>query len=397
VLVLVSKVSRSRLTRPEGELIREVGGRGLGADTPVVGVPARKDAPFLGAAMVGVIAVVVGVIDAETPVAQLPEQTLRFRMVGVCLVALEAVRVRGGLTALMLAQCKAWTALHVVVVLFVLRPFAGNETGEGASRRGGRATLVEMGDEAGANGGVGEAALGVQKLTFELLFAVLDGDFLPLAALSLIDVRAVPVDISDNARVLEVSKGIIDEGTGSVGGVENVVVRIFGTWAIEIGRGEGACMKREGVDYTAFLTSTHESGLVSYWLVGDVLGGLRLAELVDEDERIMPKVSGVKLLPSFARMVSISDEGEGVVARAGDGNGTGGKAAVDNGSRGAGEWLFFVHVAKKDVCEGGDVKEVEDIVVLLDVDVEGLILESLIGEYCDGGEETIGPGVKGFS
>jgi hypothetical protein len=155
-------------------------------------------------------------------------------------------------------------------------------------------------------------------------------------------------------------------------------------------------MKREGVNDTAFITSPHESGLISYWLVGDVLGCLGLAKLVNKDERVVSKVSRIKLLPAFTRVISVSEGGEGMVARAGDRDRTGGKAAMDNRGGRVSGWLFFVQVMKKDVSEGGDVEEVEDVVVLLDVDVEGFILESLVSEYCDGGEETVRPGVKGF-
>jgi hypothetical protein len=115
--------------------------------------------------MVGVVAVVVGVVDAETPVAQLPERALHFWVVGMRLIALEAVGVGGGLTAFALAQRKALTALRVVVAVLILGPFTGDETGEGASRGGSGAALVKMGDKAGANGGMGETTLGVQKLT----------------------------------------------------------------------------------------------------------------------------------------------------------------------------------------------------------------------------------------
>jgi hypothetical protein len=288
-------------------------------------------------------------------------------------------------------------ALHVIVFVFILGSFAGNETGEGASRRGGRATLVEMGDETSTDGGMGKTTLSIQKLTLKLLFTVLDGSLLPLAALSLVDIRVVPMDVSDDARVLEVSKGVVDKGAGSVGGVEDVVVRVFRTRAIEVGRGEGSCVKREGINDTAFIASAHESGFVSYWLVGDVLGGLSLAELIDKNEWVVPKVSGVKLLPSFARMVSVSEEVEGVVARAGNRDRTSGKAAMDNRGRRSGKGLFFVHVTKKDISKGGDVEEVEDVMVLFDVDVEGLVLESLVGEYCNSGEKAVGPSVKGFS
>jgi hypothetical protein len=394
VLVLVSKVGCPRLTRPEGELIGEVGGRSFGADTPIVGVPARKDAPLLGAAMVGVIAVVVGVVDAKAPIAKLPERALRFWVVGVCLVALEAVGVRGGLTVLTFAQYRALVALCVIIVVFILGPFAGNETGDGASRGSGRAALVEVGNKVGADGGMGEMTLGVQKLTLKLLLIVLDGDLLPLAALCLVNVRAVPMDISNDARVFEVSKGLVNKGAGGVGRMKNVVVHIFGTGAIEVGGREGSCVERKGVDDTTFLASAHESGLIPNWLIGDVLGGLGLTELVDEDEWIMSEVSRVKLLPALTRVISIKGKSEGVVTRAGDGDRASGKAAMDDRGRRAGKWLFFVHVTKKDVSEGGDVEEVEDIVVLLDVDVKGLILEFLVGEYCDGGEEAVGPSIK---
>jgi hypothetical protein len=161
VLVLISKVSCSHLTRPKCELVGEVSGGGLGVDMHVVGVPARKDAPLLGAAVVGVVAVVMGVVSAEAPVAELPERALLLWVVGVHLVALEAVREGGGLTMLALAQHKALIALRVVVIIFILQSFTSDETGNGASGRGGRAALVKMGDEAGTNSGMGEATLSV--------------------------------------------------------------------------------------------------------------------------------------------------------------------------------------------------------------------------------------------
>jgi hypothetical protein len=51
---------------------------------------------------------------------------------------------------------------------------------------------------------------------------------------------------------------------------------------------------------------------------------------------------------------------------------------------------------KEDISEGGDVEEVDNIVVLLDINVEGFILESLIGEYRNGGKEAVHPGIKSF-
>jgi hypothetical protein len=138
-------------------------------------------------------------------------------------------------------------------------------------------------------------------------------------------------------------------------------------------------MKGEVVNDTAFVTSPHKSGLVPYRLIGNVLGGLGLTKLIDEDEWVVPKVSRIKFFPAIARVVSVSESGERMVACASDGDGTGGKAAVDNRGRGASGWLFFVQVTKEDISEGGNVEEVEDVMVLLDVDVEGFVFKSLIG------------------
>jgi hypothetical protein len=43
-------------------------------------------------------------------------------------------------------------------------------------------------DEMSADSGMGKTTLSIQKLTLKLLFIVFDGDLLPLAALSLIDI-----------------------------------------------------------------------------------------------------------------------------------------------------------------------------------------------------------------
>jgi hypothetical protein len=82
-------------------------------------------------------------------------------VVGVRLIALEAVREGGGLTTLTLAQYKALATLHVVIIFFLLWSFASNETRDGMSRRGGRVMLVKMGNEVGADSSMGEMMLGV--------------------------------------------------------------------------------------------------------------------------------------------------------------------------------------------------------------------------------------------
>jgi hypothetical protein len=84
-------------------------------------VPTRKNAPLLGAVMVRVITVVVSVVDAKAPVAELLEWALLLWVVGVCLIALEAVREGGRLTVLAFAQYKTLVAWHVIIVVFILQ------------------------------------------------------------------------------------------------------------------------------------------------------------------------------------------------------------------------------------------------------------------------------------
>jgi hypothetical protein len=69
---------------------------------------------------------------------------------------------------------------------------------------------------------------------------------------------------------------------------------------------------------------------------------------------------------------------------------------MDDGSRGAGGWLFAVHVVKQDVSEGGDIEEVEDVMVFLDINVKGFVVKPLISEYGDDWEEAVHPSVKGL-
>jgi hypothetical protein len=102
VFILISKVGRPNLARPKCELVGKVSGGGLGTDTSIVRVPARKNAPLHSAAVIGVVAVMMSVVDAKVPIAELPEQALLLWVVGVCFIALEAVGEGGGLTALVL-------------------------------------------------------------------------------------------------------------------------------------------------------------------------------------------------------------------------------------------------------------------------------------------------------
>jgi hypothetical protein len=69
----------------------------------------------------------------------------------------------------------------------------------------------------------------------------------------------------------------------------------------------------------------------------------------------------------------------------------------DRDKRAGQEWLFFIHVVEKNVGDIGDKKDVEDIVVVFNVHIKDLIIEALIGKGGDGGEEAIGPSIKGFT
>jgi len=56
------------------------------------------------------------------------------------------------------------------------------------------------------------------------------------------------VHISYNARVPKMIKGVVDDKVTSAAGIEDGMVGIFNTRAIEIGGGKGSCIKRGAID-----------------------------------------------------------------------------------------------------------------------------------------------------
>jgi hypothetical protein len=124
----------------------------------VVGVPGGDDAAGGGTSEVGFGAVVMGVLGIKTPAAGLPEGALCLTVVWLVLVALETVG-EAGFTSASLPQDD--TGLEGVFSRFYIwRALGSKDAGNSSRRWCGRMVVVKMGNEAGTNGSMGEAAVG---------------------------------------------------------------------------------------------------------------------------------------------------------------------------------------------------------------------------------------------
>ena len=71
------------------------------------------------------------------------------------------------------------------------------------------------------------------------------------------------MDVSYNPGVPKVIKGVINNETGGTARVEDSVVGILGTWAVEVRGGIGSCVERGAVDGFVFAFRS----LVNYTVV----------------------------------------------------------------------------------------------------------------------------------
>ena len=194
------------------------------------------------------------------------------------------------------------------------------------------------------------------------------------------------MDISNDARVSETLDCFVNNRTGSMGGVENVEIRIFWTRAIVVGGRIGASVKWHGVNMVTLAPSPFKTSLVLMGLVADIGGSFRLPLVIDKDEGVVLRVSSVELLPYSTRILRTVwvinkrvREERGVVSSRGD--------AVNKRNFRGNKWvLWFLHVIRENVGDVGDEEEVEYDIVVLNVNVKGFIVKALIGKGGNGRE-----------
>ena len=115
----------------------------------------------------------------------------------------------------------------------------------GISGRG--ANTVKVGDELSADGGISEVSLHHTEFALGVALPPIKLNLLALYCLEFALMCSITINVSNNAGILEINDGIVDEELGGGERVENVEVVIFDPRAIEIGSGICACMKRNGV------------------------------------------------------------------------------------------------------------------------------------------------------
>jgi len=162
---------------------------------------------------------------------------------------------------------------------------------------GGRTNAIEMRDEPSVDRGVSEVVFHHTEFALGGVFPFVKLDTLAFYCLELVLMHPISVDISDNTRVLEIYDGIVDEESGSGGGMENVEVVIFDPRTIEIGRGVCACMKGNGVLGVALLANSYKVSIDPNLSKSDVSRYFVLPILIEEDEGVLSRITAIVLAP----------------------------------------------------------------------------------------------------
>ena len=189
-------------------------------------MPGRDKTMLLGAGLVGGGALIVRMINGKAPAADLPQRTVVLVMVRGLFVAVKAIGIRGGgLFTLAfgarkranttLADC---TALHAVSTFswgpFTLRwTLSCKDARDEVSRRGGWLSCHEMVLDPRPRPTMDQVSLYKDHLA--ICFTLLRIQFHPLALDLFLfgDLSAQSVDVSDDTRVNEAHKSIVDEKT----------------------------------------------------------------------------------------------------------------------------------------------------------------------------------------
>jgi len=171
------------------------------------------------------------------------------------------------------------------------------------SRRG--TNVVEVGSELGANGSVSEVLFHHAGLALSIAFPSVELNLLALYCLKFILVCSVPIDISDNPRILEIYDSIVNEELGCGRGVKNVEVVIFDPRSIEIGSRVCTCVKGDGVFGITLLADPYDMSINPNLPESDIACHLILSILIEKDKWVLPCITVVILALSGSWMVRV--------------------------------------------------------------------------------------------
>jgi len=175
----------------------------------------------------------------------------------------------------------------------------GNVNGIG---RGGT-NVVKVRSESGADGGMSEVLFYHTELALSTAFSPIKFNSLVLYHLKFALVCSVPVDVSNNPRILEIYDSIVDEESRGRERVKDVEVVIFNPRTVEIGSGMCPCMEGNGVLRVASLMNSYKVSIHTDLSVSDISHYLILTILIEEDKWILPRITVVILAPPVSWMV----------------------------------------------------------------------------------------------
>jgi len=164
---------------------------------------------------------------------------------------------------------------------------------------------VKMRNKSGTNGGVGKVSFHHTELALGTIFPFIKLNLLALYRLKFALMRSISVNVSNNTGILEINDGVVNEESGSGGGMKNVKVVILDPRAIEIGGGVCTCMKGDRKFRITTFASSYKMSINPNLPEGNIVCHLVLSILVEENEWVLPHITVVILTPPASWMVQI--------------------------------------------------------------------------------------------
>jgi len=168
---------------------------------------------------------------------------------------------------------------------------------------GRRADTIEMRNESGANGGIGEVALYHVEFALSVVFSLIKLDALVFYCLEFTLMHSIPINVSDNTGILEIYDSVVDEKSRGRGRMKYIEVVIFDPRAIEVWGGVCTCVERNGVFGVALLANSYKVSIDSDLSEGDISCNFVLPILIEEDKGVLPRITAVVLAPSKTQMI----------------------------------------------------------------------------------------------
>ena len=146
--------------------------------------------------------------------------------------------------------------------------------------------------------GMGEMSFHHVKLALSIALSSVKLNLLALYHLKFTLMCSIPIDISNNTRVLEIYDGIVNEKSGSGRRVKDIEIIIFDPRAIEIWSRMCPCVKGNGIFRIPSLANPYNVSVNSNLPEGDISCYLVLTVLVEKNKRVLPCITMVVLTPS---------------------------------------------------------------------------------------------------